>query len=79
MATYRIRITRGGLPVVGAEVTAAGERLFRTPDANGGGSASLGAYSDPIAVGLHIYKAGEIEMGMSPIRLEPGATRVIEV
>jgi len=75
MATYTIEFRRQEQPIVGAEVTASGERIHGITDANGRVSATID-YNAPIAVDFHVISAN-FQCGSGPHRLEPDAVTVI--
>jgi len=77
MATYTIEFRRQGQAIVGAEVTATGERIHGITDANGRVSATID-YNAPIAVHF-IVEAGDFSLGGGPFRLEPNAVTVINI
>jgi len=77
MATYTIEFRRANEPIVGAEVTASGERIHGTTDANGRVSATID-YNAPIAVQLHA-KGTDFSFGGGPFRLEPNSVTVVNL
>jgi len=78
MATYTIEFRRLNEPIVGAEVTASGERIHGNTDANGRISATIG-YSNPIAVQFYVTHNGTYACGSGPHLLQPDATTVINL
>jgi len=78
MATYTIEFRRlNGGPIVGAEVTASGERIHGITDANGRVSATID-YNAPVAVHF-VVKGENFQSGSGPHRLEPNAVTVINL
>jgi len=77
MATYTIEFQRFNEPIVGAEVTATGERIHGITDANGRVSATID-YNAPIAVHL-VVKTATSQAGIGPQLLEPDAVTIIRL
>jgi len=77
MANYIIEFRRQNEPIVGAEVTASGERIYGITDSNGQISVDIN-YNAPIAVHFHV-KAENFQSGSGPHRLEPNETTVIRL
>jgi len=77
LATYTIEFRRLNGPIVGAEVTATGERIHGITDANGQLSVTID-YNAPIAVQLHA-KGADFSFGGGPYRLEPNSVTVVNL